>query len=95
MPELALVDGNCAPLLSCAVRTVVRGDATEPAISAASIVAKVARDGLMSELDKEFPNYGFVQHKGYPTARHLAALARYGPCPAHRRSFAPVRALCR
>lgn len=91
-PQLALVDGNQAPRLACRVETVVRGDALVPAISAASILAKVERDALMRALDSDFPQYGFAGHKGYPTTAHLAALARHGVSPAHRRSFAPVRA---
>lgn len=90
-PEIALVDGNQPPSLGCAVHTVVRGDARVPAISAASILAKVARDALMLELDARYPEYGFAAHKGYPTAAHLAALARHGVTPVHRRSFGPVR----
>lgn len=90
-PSLALIDGNQAPDLTCTVRTIVRGDSLEPAISAASILAKVARDRLMKKLHIDYPDYGFDRHKGYPTADHLARLVRYGPCPIHRRSFAPVR----
>jgi ribonuclease HII len=89
-PHLALVDGNQSPRLACAVRTVVRGDATEPAISAASILAKVSRDSEMLRLDQLYPRYGFARHKGYPTAEHRAALRQLGPSPAHRRSFRPV-----
>jgi ribonuclease HII len=89
-PGLVLVDGNQAPELACPVQTVVRGDATVPAISAASILAKVARDAEMSELDALFPGYGFARHKGYPTAAHLEALEKLGACRIHRRSFAPV-----
>jgi len=92
-PELALVDGNRAPALACSVRTVVGGDATEPAISAASILAKVARDREMLELEARYPGYGFARHKGYPTSVHLEALVRLGPSPVHRRSFGPVRRL--
>ncbi len=90
-PSLALIDGNQAPQLNCAVRTIVQGDSLEPAISAASILAKVTRDRLMKKLHIDYPDYGFDRHKGYPTEDHLARLARYGPCPIHRRSFAPVR----
>jgi ribonuclease HII len=90
-PRRALVDGNRAPRLPCEVLTIVRGDASEPAISAASILAKVERDGLMVALETHYPGYGFAQHKGYPTAAHLAALDALGVSPVHRRSFAPVR----
>ena len=90
-PQLALIDGNRAPPLSCAVRTVIGGDALEPAISAASIIAKVTRDRHMVALHERFPEYGFERHKGYPTTEHLEALTRFGPCEHHRRSFAPVR----
>jgi ribonuclease HII len=90
-PELALIDGNRLPReLCCAGRAIVDGDALEPAISAASILAKVARDRMMVELDARFPGYGFAQHKGYSTPEHFAALERLGPCCEHRRSFAPV-----
>lgn len=92
-PDLALVDGNRAPHLACATRTVIGGDRTEPAISAASIVAKVARDREMDRLDAGFPGYGWARNKGYPTAEHLDALVRLGITPHHRRSFAPVRRL--
>lgn len=94
-PTLVLVDGNRAPILPCTTRAIVRGDATEAAISAASILAKVARDALLDELDGVYPAYGFARHKGYPTPAHLAALAAHGPCSVHRMSFAPVRAACR
>ncbi|MGD2129732.1 MAG: ribonuclease HII [Lysobacterales bacterium] len=90
-PDLALVDGNRAPALPCAVRTIVQGDRLEKCISAASILAKVHRDALMRGWHQRFPEYGFDRHKGYPTRDHLRALARHGPCPLHRRSFAPVR----
>lgn len=90
IPQLALIDGNASPILSCQTKTIIDGDKTEPAISAASIVAKVLRDYEMQTLDKEFPHYGFAQHKGYGTPRHLTALAAHGPSPIHRRSFAPV-----
>jgi ribonuclease HII len=92
-PQRVLVDGNHTPEVSCEVRAVVGGDRSTPAISAASILAKVARDAMMQELDRLYPAYGFCRHKGYPTAAHREALMRFGPCPAHRRSFAPVRAL--
>jgi ribonuclease HII len=91
--ERALVDGNRLPReLPCKARALVGGDAREPAIMAASILAKVARDALMRELDAMHPGYGFALHKGYSTPEHLAALRRLGPCAQHRRSFAPVRA---
>jgi ribonuclease HII len=77
--------------MPCPARAVVDGDAREPAISAASIIAKTTRDGLMRELDGMHPGYGFAQHKGYSTPEHFEALGRLGPCPIHRRSFAPVR----
>ena len=88
--DVALVDGNARPRLPCAVVTIIGGDATVPAISAASILAKVARDGDMVSLADAYPEYGFERHKGYATAEHLLALKRYGPCMAHRRTFAPV-----
>jgi ribonuclease HII len=94
MPQarFALIDGNKLPRdLPCTGRAIVDGDALEPAISAASILAKVARDTRMRELDALHPGYGFAVHKGYPTAAHRAALERLGPCAEHRRSFAPVR----
>ncbi len=92
-PDLVLVDGNRAPRLAFPVSAIVGGDGCEPAISAASIVAKVARDALMVAQCARDPRYGFARHKGYGTAEHLAALARHGPSPAHRRSFAPVARL--
>ena len=92
-PSLARVDGNRAPRLPCAVETIVGGDALEPAISAASILAKTARDAALCELHLRWPQYGFDAHKGYPTAAHLAALRAHGACPEHRTSFAPVRAV--
>lgn len=92
-PPLALIDGDRPPRLSVPLRTVVRGDAKVPAIAAASVLAKVARDALMVQLDAIHPGYGFAKHKGYPTPDHLAALRKLGPCAEHRRSFAPVRAV--
>ena len=90
----AWIDGNALPRdLPCAGRAIIGGDALEPAISAASILAKVTRDRWMVELDREHPGYGFAEHKGYGTPAHLAALQRLGPCPHHRRSFAPVKIL--
>lgn len=90
--ESALIDGNRCPELAVPARAVVGGDLSEPAISAASILAKVARDADMAALDACYPGYGFAGHKGYGTAAHLEALARLGACEIHRRSFAPVRA---
>jgi ribonuclease HII len=89
-PQEALVDGNRCPQLACRARAIVKGDRDVAAISAASILAKTTRDALLVELDRAWPQYGFAQHKGYGTPAHLAALQRHGPCPAHRRSFAPV-----
>ncbi|MGB6241203.1 MAG: ribonuclease HII [Castellaniella sp.] len=95
-PQLILVDGNRLPLgLPCPARAVVGGDALEPAISAASILAKTARDACCLALHAQYPCYAFDQHKGYGTALHLARLTQFGPCPAHRRSFAPVQRLLR
>ncbi len=89
--ERALVDGNRCPDLGCEALAVVGGDGSVPAIGAASILAKVARDRFMERLDRTYPGYGFARHKGYPTAAHLEALGRLGPCPEHRLSFRPVR----
>lgn len=92
LPRQVLVDGNRLPVLKVPATAVVKGDATVAAISAASILAKVHRDRQCVALHRLWPQYGFDGHKGYPTAAHLAALREHGPCPAHRRSFAPVRA---
>lgn len=92
-PRHALVDGNRCPVLGCAVEAVIGGDATVPAISAASILAKVARDREMQRLDALYPGYGLARHKGYPTTEHLEALRALGPCEIHRRTFRPVREL--
>jgi len=92
VPQLALIDGNRAPKLACATQTIIKGDAQIPAISAASILAKTARDAELMRLHSRYPAYGFDQHKGYGTALHLARLMQHGPCSEHRRSFAPVRA---
>ncbi len=91
-PEIALVDGWALPDAPCAQRNLIGGDARSVSIAAASILAKVRRDRLMMELAARYPGYGFETHKGYATAEHLQALRRLGPCPAHRRSFAPVQA---
>ena len=91
--DLAMVDGNRSPELDCAVQTVVKGDLIIPAISAASILAKVERDQEMLVLHEQFPEYGIAQHKGYPTQFHREALERLGPLPVHRRSFGPVKKL--
>jgi ribonuclease HII len=96
LPAALEVDGNRAPAFSGfrgTVRTIVGGDRSSPAIGAASILAKVARDAEMVALEQVYPGYGFAVHKGYPTVAHCAALARLGPSPVHRRSFAPVRAV--
>ena len=92
-PTLVLVDGNRLPRWSFESRAIVKGDLREPAIGAASILAKVQRDGEMQALHDQYPGYGFDQHKGYPTKAHLAALERLGVTPIHRRSFAPVKLL--
>jgi ribonuclease HII len=90
-PHKVLIDGNRAPHLSFEVQTVVGGDRLVASISAASILAKVYRDRLMLTMHERYPDYGFDQHKGYPTALHLERLRDLGPCPIHRKSFAPVR----
>jgi ribonuclease HII len=89
-PVLVLVDGNRLPVLDVRSEAIVRGDARVQAISAASILAKVTRDRGLAELHEAYPQYGFDRHKGYGTEQHLQALAEHGPCPEHRRSFAPV-----
>jgi ribonuclease HII len=91
--DYALVDGNQMPRLAIPGRAIVAGDALEPAISAASILAKTARDAMMRAFDTQHPGYGFARHMGYGTPDHLECLHRLGPCPLHRRSFAPVRSL--
>ncbi len=91
--SLALVDGNRAPKLNCETLTVIGGDGRSLSIAAASIIAKVTRDRLMVEYDALYPQFGFARHKGYGTALHSAALERHGPCPIHRRSFAPIARL--
>jgi ribonuclease HII len=94
-PKLVLVDGNRLPVLDIRAEAIVKGDDKVPAISAASILAKVTRDRWCLEYHQQFPQYGFDQHKGYGTADHLAALRQHGPCPQHRRTFRPVTDLLR
>ncbi len=89
-PIEALVDGDHCPQLVCPVYAIVKGDRDVPAISAASIIAKTTRDAMLIALDRDYPMYGFARHKGYGTPEHLAALDLHGPCPHHRKSFAPV-----
>lgn len=90
-PDEAWIDGNRCPKLPCRARAIVQGDRLHPVISAASILAKTARDAEMLRMHERFPQYGFDRHKGYPTPEHLALLLRHGPSEIHRRSFAPVR----
>nr|VFJ64106.1 MAG: RNase HII [Candidatus Kentron sp. FW] len=92
-PIRVLVDGKQSPPLPFETQAIIQGDKTVPAIGAASILAKVDRDAEMVALDRHYPQYGFAKHKGYPTRAHLEALRRYGACPAHRRTFGPVRAV--
>jgi ribonuclease HII len=92
-PDEAWIDGNRCPKLACRAKAFVQGDKLHPVISAASILAKTARDAEMLEMHARFPEYGFDRHKGYPSPEHLASLERHGPCAIHRRSFAPVRML--
>ena len=89
-PDLIITDFVALPSVTCPQKNLVDGDARCASVAAASIVAKVTRDRIMRELDKEFPEYGFARHKGYGTPDHIAALDRYGPCPVHRRSFSSV-----
>ncbi len=90
-PDFLLTDARPLPRVEVPQRAVIRGDARHLVIAAASILAKHHRDTVMIEVDRQYPGYGFAQHKGYPSASHLEALARLGPCPVHRRSYAPVR----
>ena len=92
-PEVVLIDGLKVPDFPIRQQALVKGDSLSLSIAAASVIAKVTRDRLMLEAGREFPQYGFEQHKGYGTAQHLAALEKHGPCPLHRRSFAPVAQL--
>jgi len=95
LPDEAWIDGNRCPELRCRARAIVRGDRLHAVISAASILAKTARDAEMRRMHERFPQYRFGRHKGYPTPEHLALLQRHGPSEIHRRSFAPVRQLLR
>jgi ribonuclease HII len=90
-PEHALVDGRPVTTMRVPQTAIVKGDARSYSIAAASVLAKVTRDRLMLEFDRQWPKYGFAGHKGYGTAQHLAAIAAHGPCPIHRRSFAPLK----
>jgi ribonuclease HII len=93
VPHLVQVDGNKTPKISLPCEAIVQGDSKVQAISAASILAKVARDAELYELDKQYPQYGFAKHKGYPSPAHLLALRTHGICPEHRLSYGPVKAL--
>ena len=93
-PEHALIDGNRRAPLACKQTMIVKGDARSQSIAAASIVAKVTRDRLMHGAEKRYPGYGLAQNKGYPTKAHRDAIERLGPCPIHRRSFAPIKSWC-
>jgi len=93
-PDLVFVDGLRVKDFPTDARFIVKGDGHSASIAAASIIAKTWRDRMMVELDKQYPEYGFAQHKGYGTARHLQALQKFGPCPEHRRSFSPVARVC-
>lgn len=92
-PDLALIDGNRSPMLTMASQAIIQGDDKVAAISAASILAKTARDAALIDLHNQYPQYGFDQHKGYPTSLHLTRLREHGVSPVHRRSYAPVREL--
>ncbi len=94
-PDLVQVDGNKSPQISLPCEAIVKGDSKVQAISAASILAKTARDAELYALDKQYPLYGFAQHKGYPTVSHMVLLQQHGVSPVHRKSYAPVRALLR
>ncbi|WP_211267758.1 ribonuclease HII [Kangiella sediminilitoris] len=90
-PQLALIDGNHCPELDCAMEAIIKGDSKEPAISAASILAKVARDNEMKAMEDKYPGYGFAKHKGYPTKQHREAIIKLGITDIHRKSYAPVQ----
>ena len=91
VPEKVIVDGQYTPEINVPCEAIVRGDAIEESIMAASILAKVARDKIMLKLDRKYPNYRFGQHKGYPTKLHMEALSEFGPCSEHRKSFKPIK----
>jgi len=91
LPDKALIDGNRCPKVNIEMEAIIKGDSKVQAISAASILAKVTRDRDMQVLHEAYPMYGFNQHMGYPTPMHVEALKEFGPCPAHRKTFAPVR----
>jgi len=93
IPDIVFVDGNKSPYLNCPTRAIIQGDSLVPEISAASILAKTARDAEMKRLHQRYPLYGFDQHKGYPTRKHVAALHQHGASVVHRQSFAPIKAL--
>jgi len=90
-PDCILIDGKQAPCFAIRTLTLIKGDSLSISIAAASILAKVTRDRIMDELDYEWPHYGFKKHKGYGTEEHLTALAKFGPCPIHRKSFEPIK----
>jgi ribonuclease HII len=90
-PDLALIDGNRCPHLPINAEAIIKGDAKEPAISAASILAKVTRDRQMMQMHQEFPQYGFNEHMGYPTVKHIEAINFFGVCPEHRKTFGPIK----
>lgn len=92
-PDHVLIDGNCCPKINYSMQAIIGGDALIPAISAASILAKVSRDAELMRLDQLYPDYGFAQNKGYPTPAHLNAIRQYGVLPIHRRSFKPIKNL--
>ena len=91
LPEKALIDGNKLPDLPCEAEFIIKGDSRSLSIATASIIAKVTRDRLMIEAENRYPGYGFAQHKGYATELHRGQIKRFGPCPIHRRSFAPIK----
>lgn len=94
IPDVALVDGLPVKGLPCDHQSLVKGDGLSLSIAAASVFAKVSRDAMMTKIDREFPEYGFIRHQGYGTKEHREALLKYGPCRYHRRSFQPVSQLC-